>query len=239
MFRIGSTAVVAAALAAVNMFAGGASSALAQEALTAPSVVWPADAGILRRGGNGLSIDRGVASTPESPDYVLTALSVSSDDIIRFTYAESAAPEAEAAGACDFTFRRVERALDQGQANDLASRLAEIEMRALRDSRRGVELVGPLETRGGAVVRHYVQAFVQGQGDNRTRGVGKTWIFVRDGKAYYVHKRCETHGGEAMLAELDQRIGLDYRRDPAPGDAALGDAGPTAPLMASMAAAYP
>ena len=229
MFKFGSATAVAAACVAAGMV--WTAPALAQQAMTAPSVVWPTDAGILRRGGNGLSIDHGVASTPESPDYVLTALSVSDDDIIRFTYAESAAPEAEAAGACDFTFRRVERALDQTQANELAGRLADIEMRALRDGRRGVELVGALETKGSPIVRHYVQAYVQGQGDNRTRGVGKTWIFVREGKAYYVHKRCETHGGEAMLAELDQRIGLDYRRDAPVGEAA--------PLMASVVATRP
>ena len=176
-----------------------------------PTVVWPQGAGLERMGGNGLSIDGGLASAPESPEYVLTALSVSDDGIIRFSYADS---EAEAAGACDFTFRRVERAIDQTQANALAERLAEIEMRALRDSRRGLELVGSIEARGGAVVRHYVQSYVQGEGADRLRGVGKTWIFVRDGKAYYVHKRCQTRGGEAMLAELDQRIGLDYRRDP-------------------------
>lgn len=193
--------------------------ASARQAVVAPSVVWPDGAGIARRGANGLSIDRGVASTPESADYVLTALTVSPDGIIRFTYAETAAPEAEAAGACDFTVRRVERALDQAQANDLAQRLAAIEMRALRDSRRGLELVGEIETRGG-VVRHHVQSFVQTQGETRVRGVGKTWIFVRDGKAYYVHKRCQTPGGEAMLTELDQRIGLDYRRDPTPGELA-------------------
>ena len=222
------------ALTAACLTPGLVANAKVQEALTAPSVVWPTDAGVLRRGGNGLSIDQGVASTVESPEYVLTALSVSDDDIIRFTYAESAAPEAEAAGECDFTFRRVERALDQNQANDLAARLAEIEMRALKDGRRGVELVGAMQTRGSSIVRHYVQTYVQGQGDDRVRGVGKTWIFVREGRAYYVHKRCQTHGGEAMLAELDQRIGLDYRRDPAPGEANAA-----APVMAAALASRP
>lgn len=213
MSRLGwATAVVAGALAGL----APAWSASAQDGLTAPSVVWPTEGGILRRGGNGLSIDRGVASTAESADYVLTALSVSDDGIIRFTYAESAAPEAESAGVCDFTFRRVERPLDQTQANALARQLAGLEMRALRDGRRGLELVGDLQTRGTPIVHHYVQPYVQGQGEARLRGVGKTWIFVNEGKAYYVHKRCQTHGGEAMLTELDQRIGLDYRRDPAP-----------------------
>lgn len=224
MRKSGLAVMVAMGAGALSLC--GAMSAVAQTPLTAPSVVWPADAGIARRGGNGLSIDRGVASTPESMDYVLTALSVSADDIIRFSYAESAAPEAENAGSCDFTFRRVERALTQTQANELAERLGGMEMRALKDGRRGLELVGPVEVKGSATVRHYVQNFTAGSGDDRTRGVGKTWIFVREGRAYYVHKRCETHGGEGMLAELDQRIGLDYRRDPAPGD--------PAPMMAAV-----
>lgn len=208
--------------AVMTILAGAAAGTVvrAQEPVVAPSVVWPTDAGITRRGVNGLSIDRGVASTAESPDYVLTALTVSADDIIRFTYAESAAPEAEAAGTCDFTFRRVERALTQDEANALAERLGAIEMRALRDGRRGLELVGAPEVKGSSAVRHYVQRYASGSEADRARGVGKTWIFVREGRAYYVHKRCETHGGDGMLTELDQRIGLDYRRDPSPEAAA-------------------
>ena len=223
--KSGLAVMIAIAAGATTL--GGTTGAGAQTPLTAPSVVWPVDAGIARRGGNGLSIDRDVASTPESLDYVLTALSVSADDIIRFSYAESAAPEAETAGSCDFTFRRVERTLTQAQANELAGRLGGMEMRTLKDGRRGLDLVGPVEVRGSPAVRHHVQAFTAGSGEDRTRGLGKTWIFVREGRAYYVHKRCETHGGQGMLAELDQRIGLDYRRDPAPGDVAEA-----APMMA-------
>ena len=76
-----------------------------------------------------------VAQQQKNAD-VLTTLSVSADDIIRFSYAESAAPEAETAGSCDFTFRRVERTLTQAQANELAERLGGMEMRALKDGRR-------------------------------------------------------------------------------------------------------
>lgn len=207
-----------AALAAL-LIALPASVAVAQTSpatpLVATGVAWPTEGGVTRNGGNGLSIDGGVAEIDESTQYALAALGVDADGVIRFTYADTWTLERPEPSYCDFTFRRVERGLTQAGANALARRLAGIELGRLKGVHTGLTSTGDQTTEGTAVTR-VVDRFTWPEEERTVVGLSKTWIFVRDAKAYYVNKTCVSPVDADNLIVIDQLIGLNYRIDPVP-----------------------
>jgi len=184
----------------------------AAPALVSPTVAWPATGGVARVGANGLDIDGGVAGVDESTQYSLSSLTTDADGVIRFTYSDTWTLEQPVPSSCDFTFRRVERALTQTAANDLAKRLSAIELQRLKDARPGLA-TGGLQVTTGAVVHQLTDRFTWPDGDKTAHGLTRTWIFVLTGKAYYVNKTCTSHEDAADLTVIDQLIGLDYHRD--------------------------
>ena len=121
--------------------------------LVAPGVAWSSEGGVARSGVNGLSIDDGVASVDESTQYSLSALTIDADGVIRFTYADTWTLERPEPSVCDFTFRRVERALSQAEANALALRLSSVELERMKTLRPGLETTSAQTVEGSAVVR--------------------------------------------------------------------------------------
>ena len=184
--------------------------------LVAPGIAWPSEGGVVRSGVNGLIIDGGLASVDESIEYSLSALTIDADGVIRFTYADTWTLERPEPSVCDFTFRRVERALTQAEANTLAIRLSTVELDRMKAMKPGLETTGVQTVEGSAVVRQIVDRFAWPDAGRTAVGLSKTWIFVRDTKAYYVNKTCVSHDDASNLIVIDQLIGLNYRPDPVP-----------------------
>lgn len=211
-----SRLILACALVVAPMAADAQTRPTTPVPLVAPDIAWPSEGGVVRSGVNGLIIDDGVASVDESIEYSLGALTIDADGVIRFTYADTWTLERPEPSICDFTFRRVERAQTQVEANALAIRLSAVELERMKTLRPGLETTGAQTVEGSAVVRQIVDRFTWPEAGRTAVGLSKTWIFVRDAKAYYVNKTCVSHEDAANLVVIDQLIGLNYRRDPVP-----------------------
>lgn len=204
--------------AVVGLAAGPATAQSGRPMFVAPDVTFPTTGGVVRAGQNGLVIDEGVASVDESDQYSLLALSAGeTDGIIRFTYGDAWTLAEPRPSSCVFTFRRVERALTQAAANDLARSLAGIELQRLKDAHPLLVTTG--ETADvGAVVKQLTDRFswteTGDDGSATVFGLSRTWIFVLSARPYYVNKTCFSWASPADLTVIDQLIGLDYHRDP-------------------------
>lgn len=228
-----SRVLIASLILAATVSAGGSASAQSRPMFVAPGVTFPETGGVVRAGQNGLVIDDGVASVDESDQYSLLALSVDADPhgVIRFTYGDAWTLAQPRPSSCVFTVRRVERALTQTAANDLAVTLADIEMQRLKEGHPLLTPIGERQT-NGAVVKQIVDRFTwtetvtaptaDADGDTPAEpatatvfGLSKTWLFVLSAKPYYVNKTCFAWTTAEDLTVIDQLIGLDYHRDPA------------------------
>ncbi|CAN5137381.1 hypothetical protein BH10PSE2_BH10PSE2_05130 [soil metagenome] len=191
-------------------------------------VVWPTTGEVERRDGNGLSIAGGVATVDGSDQYGLRALQVDTErESVSFIYVDAWALDAARPPSCAFTFRHVARSLTQAEANDLSNDLASAEMTRLEGDHGDITEVGHRSTEGAAVTRR-VDRFTFSIDDGIANGLSKTWVFVLDGKAYYVNKVCLAPD-TAALTVIDQLIGLNYRSGVTPP--------PSAPAPASQSPA--
>ena len=229
--------LLASLVLTATVSAGGSASAQSRPMFVAPGVTFPETGGVVRAGHNGLVIDDGVASVDESDQYSLLSLSVDADPhgVIRFTYGDAWTLAQPRPSSCVFTVRRVERALTQAAANDLAVTLADIEMQRLKEGHPLLTPIGERQT-NGAVVKQIVDRFTWTEtvsapaADPDTDaaadaaaepatatvfGLSKTWLFVLSAKPYYVNKTCFAWTTAEDLTVIDQLIGLDYHRDPA------------------------
>ncbi|NBW16218.1 MAG: hypothetical protein EBR82_50375, partial [Caulobacteraceae bacterium] len=191
----------------------------------ASGVTWPKVFEIERRDGNGVSFYGGVATIDGSDQYGLSVLSFDPfQSRVRATYIDAWALNAPNAASCSVTFRAVERALTQDQANALNPELATAEFETVKRDHPDLVRTGE-RTREGSGDTRVVDRFSWGGTDAtgpRFDGLSKSWVFVRFGKAYYVNKICLSQNGLGDLNVMDQLIGLNYRTgdapDPLPAD---------------------
>jgi hypothetical protein len=185
-------------------------------------VTWPKVAEVDRRDGNGVSFYGGVATIDGSDQYGLSLLAFDPfQSRVRATYIDAWALNAPNAASCSVTFRAVERALTQDQANALNPELATAEFETIKRDHPDLVRSGE-RTREGSGDTRVVDRFSWGGADGvgpRFDGLSKSWVFVRFGKAYYVqqdlpvadrHRRPDGHG-PADRPELPHR-----RRPPIP-----------------------
>lgn len=191
----------------------------------AAGVTWPKVAEVDRRDGNGVSFYGGMATIDGSDQYGLSLLAFDPfQSRVRATYIDAWALNAPNAASCSVTFRAVERALTQDQANALNPELATAEFETIKRDHPDLVRSGE-RTREGSGDTRVVDRFSWGGADGagpRFDGLSKSWVFVRFGKAYYVNKICLSQTGIGDLTVMDQLIGLSYRTgdapDPLPAD---------------------
>jgi hypothetical protein len=232
IFRgLASGAAVAVLAAAVSAPALGQTAPIPTSAtLVAPTlprpvaltVTWPKVSEVERLDGNGVSFYGGVASIDGSDQYGLSVLTFDPfQSSVRATYIDAWALNAPNAASCSLTFRAVERALTQEQANALAPELATAELQTIQRDHPDLVKSGD-RTREGTDVSRVVDRFSWDQNGVRFDGLSKSWVFVRLGHAYYVNKICLSQTGMGDLVVMDQLIGLNYRAGdaaaPTPGD---------------------
>jgi hypothetical protein len=185
----------------------------------AAGVTWPKVFEVDRRDGNGVSFYGGVATIDGSDQYGLSLLAFDPfQSRVRATYIDAWALNAPNAASCSVTFRAVERALTQDQANAVNPELATAEFETIKRDHPDLVRTGERTREGSGDTRVVDRFSWGGTADTGPRfdGLSKSWVFVRFGKAYYVNKICLSQTGIGDLTVMDQLIGLSYRTGDAP-----------------------